>query len=228
MTIRKMFESYFNEDGFLNPLSNYCNKGNLSFEEEKILKKVMDRICKHFEIVKEIQNIEDGTLHSSNIILHGIHCELFSNLISIYKCAERLFLIHIKSETKITEVHYWEKKYKLSNEDKILLSKPNFNELLTCNSSTLEPQLVLKVYKDSNFGVTFNCYDFSLNSVITDGESIRTKYASIQSIMLLFNYLITFDKFIGMDEKFQTDNSAYYDVHGMEKFIKIGEEFLEL
>ena len=226
MTIRKMFETYFNNDGFQNPLHNFCNKQFVSFEEEKIIVKVFDRICKHFDIVKEIQQIEDGTVRASNIMLHAIHCELFSNLISIYNCAERLFILHIKSDSAISEVDYWNDKYSLPNTDKLFLAKPDLDLLLKCNNSTLDPKLVLKVHKDTKMGMTFNCYDYSLNSIITDAESIRTKYIAIQFVIVLFNYLVTMDKFFGMDEKIQNNNTKIYDVYDMKSFIKIGEEFL--
>ena len=240
MTVKETFNIYFEESGFILPLNNYLDKPNLTFEEEKLIMKIHDRIAKSIDIIVLIHKIEKMEKSLSNeiridLLVYGLHANLFTTITSIYLGAKELFKHH--SNKAKDELNFWNMKYNLSEDDENSLDMRIQERFLFVNNSMFAPTYSLKTYGGYGEEMQFQCSDIQGNDMLTfplisDGIGlVRTKYFALESLLGLFCYLSTLGKYMCYDEfgeKFEGNKDIYQISFGMKIFHEIVDEFLNL
>lgn len=240
MTVKETFNIYLEKSGFILPLNNYLDKPNLTFDEEKLIMKIHDRIAKSIDIIVQIHKIEkmDKSLKNEiriDLLVYGLHANLFTTITSIYLCAKELFKQH--SNKAKDELNFWNLKFNLSEEDKNSLDIRKQERFLFVNNSMLAPLYSLRTYGGYGEEIQFQCADLQINDMlpmpfISNGAGlIRTKYFALLSLLDLFGYLSTLGKYMCYDEfgeKFEGNREVYTINFGMKIFHEIVDEFLNL
>ena len=209
MKVTEIYNLYFKKSGFVAPINDFLAKKGLSFEQEKFIYRINDRISKCINIAVQIHKLERTSKNQNKDIIphsliNGLHCDLFTTLTSIYLCGKELF-VSLNGNNQ-DEAKFWINKYTVSEDDKKNLEKPHFGEILLANNSTISPKYNLKCYGDFGEAIFFQCYDLNQNDLINrpllsaENGIIRTKYFAIFSILFLLGYLSVLGKYLCFDE----------------------------
>lgn len=240
MKLSTAFYTHFAKSGFIAPLNNYLVKEDLSIEEEKLVSKINDRIAKSISLIVQIDKIEKADKEqkstvSPDLILTGLHSDLFTTLTSIYLSAKELFAMN--SIGNDDEVEFWQDMYELSKDDLIALGKPYFEEVLFINNSMVHPKYRLRAYGNLGSEVFFQCYDLHNNDILkmptlSNGAGlVRTKYFAMLTLVFLQCYLSTLSKYLCFDEfgeEFKPETQTYPIMSGMKAFHEIANEWMEM
>ena len=238
MKLIDTYNLYFVKSGFIDPFSQYFQSEKLTFEQEKMMTKLTDRIAKTIDIVVQIHKLEglDKNTNRSidpHILINGLHCDLFTTLASIYLIGDKLFSLH--SGNSLDPVKFWQNKYSLTDDDKKSLAKPLFNETFFIGNTLLDPKFSLRTYGEFGDRIDFQCHDLNVNNLLnvpmfaTSSGIIQTKYYAVYSLLFLMRYLSAIGKYMGYDVFGQDEETEYftYDIPvGMKIFHEIANEWM--
>ena len=240
MQINETYNLYFKKSGFIAPLNDYLAKKGISFEQERYIYKINDRISKCIDIAIQIHKLEStGKNENKDIVpyllIKGLHCDLFTTLTSIYLCAKELFVS--QNGNNHDEGKFWLGKYNVSEDDQKNLEKPHFGEILIANNSMISPMFKLNSYGDFGEKIFFQCYDLNQDDLINrpllsaENGIVRTKYFAIFSILFLLGYLSALGKYLCFDE-FGIDFKGEIEIiempYSMKHFHEIANEWFDI